>query len=432
MTHHVGVGVVHDDQVVRARADGRDQRVGHAAGAHLRGLVVGPHLGAGLHVPGLAAQGRLGAAVEEEGHVRILFRLRKAKLRHPGPRHHLAQRVGDVLVGEEHVHPCVVRRRVADHPGGRREREVAAREGVEARARDGVEQLAGAVGAEVDHEHAVAVAHPGMALDDGGGDELVAFAPRSGGLQRGLGAGGELAPRLYDGGMGGLHPVPAVVAVHRVEAARDCRDADALHAVEPRAQGGERRRHAARRHVAPVGEEMQRHRHARLRDGPRRGHDVPLVRVHAAGAQQAHDVARPAALAQRFDMCQQRGRAGEAAFGDGPVNPGQVHPHHAARADVGMAHLRVADLARGQAHVLAARLQRRGGHGGGEPVERGRARQPDRVALLLVAQAEAVEDDERDGTRLGHRAGPRGVVGTHHRHRPAMVNECLPGRGQAR
>ena len=67
---HVRVGVVDHDQRVVARADRRDQVLGHLGRRHLRLQVVGPDLRARRHVARLALLRLLDPAVEEEGDVR--------------------------------------------------------------------------------------------------------------------------------------------------------------------------------------------------------------------------------------------------------------------------------------------------------------------------------------------------------------------------
>ncbi len=98
---------------------------------------------------------------------------------------------------------------------------------------EGREDLARAVGAEVEEEEPVAVLCAGVAGDDGGGDEFVGLAARIGGGDR-LGRGGGLgALGVDDGVVGARDPFPPVVAVHRVVAARDGDDAGALGQAPP-------------------------------------------------------------------------------------------------------------------------------------------------------------------------------------------------------
>jgi hypothetical protein len=87
VAHHVAVGEVDDDLVVRSRIDAPHDLVAHAIGAHLGHLIVrrqrravGAELGRGDDLPILAGEGLLAVVVEEERHVRKFFRLGRAEL----------------------------------------------------------------------------------------------------------------------------------------------------------------------------------------------------------------------------------------------------------------------------------------------------------------------------------------------------------------
>ena len=81
MPHHVAVGEVQADEIVFLRIERLDQLVLHLVGAHLGLKVVGRHLGRSDQNAVFAGEFLLAAAVEEEGHVRILLRLGDAQLR---------------------------------------------------------------------------------------------------------------------------------------------------------------------------------------------------------------------------------------------------------------------------------------------------------------------------------------------------------------
>ena len=84
----------------------------------------------------------------------------------------------------------------------------------------------------------------------------------------------------------------------------------------------------------------------------------------------------------------------EAAILNGAADAGQILKHHAAAADVGVAHLAVAHLPCGQTHVQSA-----GGQGGvgvflEQPVQHRRLGQGDGVVVRRRRDAEAVHDDK--------------------------------------
>ena len=91
---------------------------------------------------------------------------------------------------------------------------------------------------------------------------------------------------------------------------------------------------------------------------------------------------------------QERGILEEISVLDGLGDPRQLLIHDAACADVQVAHLAVAHLAPGQAHVHAAGAQERVGAGVPQVHEVNRAVGQDGVIFLLLPIAEAVEDDQ--------------------------------------
>ena len=84
----------------------------------------------------------------------------------------------------------------------------------------------------------------------------------------------------------------------------------------------------------------------------------------------------------------------EIAVCDGLGDAGQVLKHHPAGADVGVAHLAVAHLPLGQAHVQAGGGQLTAGIFRKEPVQVGLFGVGDGVAGGLGPEAEAVHDDQ--------------------------------------
>ena len=270
--------------------------------------------------------------------MRVLLRLRHAQLRETGTGNDLAQEVRHRLRREHRAHQgrqfvAVPRQpRGGGDPDGAR-----ALEAVEFRVQQGGEDLAHAVGAEIEAEHAVAVAHALIIADDAGDDELVGhLAPvRVVDQARGVGEGRALA--LGDGEVGLGDAVPAAVAVHGVVAARDGGDADLLGQTRLEAMnvltGGTRRR------VAAVQERMDDAGNAGDRERAGECHAVILMRVDTAGRDEADQMACAAALAQRRDQLREFGQILEAALGDRAADSRQVLHDDAAGADVHVADL---------------------------------------------------------------------------------------------
>ncbi len=149
----------------------------------------------------------------------------------------------------------------------------------------------------------------------------------------------------------------------------------------------------------------------------RDGHRVAVHGVHAARPDEPDEVQAGAALGDRADRGQQRGVLPEGAVGDLSVDAGQVLEHGPARAQVEVPDLAVAHLAIGQPDGGAGGLQadvRPLGHQG--PPAR-HVRRGDGVNRRVRPDAEAVDDDEDDGTRS---FGPRG-------HRWVLPLEGVPG-----
>ncbi|MNV82321.1 hypothetical protein D3C71_1760470 [compost metagenome] len=116
--------------------------------------------------------------------------------------------------------------------------------------------------------------------------------------------------------------------------------------------------------------------------------------VHAARRQQAEQVHRAAAAPGAIDQVEQRRIGGELAGGDRPVDAREVLVHHAAGAEVHVAHFGVAHLPLGQAD---------GGPRGGDPamrkalqqaVQGRRARRGQGVGIGLLTQTDAIQNNQ--------------------------------------
>ncbi len=84
-------------------------------------------------------------------------------------------------------------------------------------------------------------------------------------------------------------------------------------------------------------------------------HEVPVVRVHTAGAHEADHVQRPATLASASCGLEQRRTLREAAVRDRRVDPGEVLQHGPSGAEVQVPDLGVAHLPRRQPNRILRR-----------------------------------------------------------------------------
>ena len=131
-------------------------------------------------------------------------------------------------------------------------------------------ELAHAVGAEVEAQHAVARPDPGLGADERRLDELVRLAPLVGVAHRLLaGLGAVRRPPLHEQLVRTSRAFPAAVAIHRPVAPDDRADAGARLPVELGQEGRAR----MRQRVAPVGERV--HHEIWNREIPRRARSAP-------------------------------------------------------------------------------------------------------------------------------------------------------------
>ena len=154
--------------------------------------------------------------------------------------------------------------------------------------------------------------------------------------------------------IGGLHTVPALVAVHGVVAAHE--RGDLTNAQLPtlfhrpghivHAGGGGNVPSIQKCvDVDPLKATVLCHFH--------QGKEVVDMGVNAAVAEQAHEVKGRALFLAGIHGVNIGGILEEIPVINGFADPGQVLKHHPACADVGVAHLAVAHLTCGQAHIQA-------------------------------------------------------------------------------
>ena len=272
------------------------------------------------------------------------------------------------------------------------------------RIEDRRENLAHAVGAEIEAENAVAVAHAAIVADHRRDDELVELLVRIGRGDDRAGIGKARRRRRPPSRHRPCHALPALVAVHRIVAPAHRRDRDRL-----RQRGREARDVVAgrlRRRIAAVGPGMHQRRHAGGGENFREADRMVLMRMHAAGRHQAHQVtgaavrleasrsgpAAPAAVRSRRSRSRRRSR-GRSCITTRPAPmlrwPTSELPIWPPR----------------QADVLAGRVQQRVRAGRPQPVEIGRARLLDGVVGGVLAPTPTVQNGQHHGTSPLHPQG---------------------------
>ena len=231
----------------------------------------------------------------------------------------------------------------------------AALEAGKIRQQEGVGEFAGAVGAEIEAQHHVAIAHPLMVWlgKHHRRHELVGLVVEPVAIRHRL-AGQHVAPfplAQHDGVPSELDAVPALVAVHRVIAADDRGDAGA-------ALGGlildfgQIGLAAGGRGVAAIGERVDEDvAHAGLLGELDHGDELVLMTVNAAIGHQADEMeASAAGLLEGLDKNRV---GGQRAVLDGLVDAREVLIDNASSAEIEVADFRIAHLAGGQADVQA-------------------------------------------------------------------------------
>ena len=257
-------------------------------------------------------------------------------------------------------------------------------------------QLLGAVVAVVEEDHHVALldgsVHRGV-VD--GLHELVRHTLVIGLLHGRHHVRGLLAFALHQEVVGLLHAVPALVAVHGIETPDDGRD-DATGLLALGLQLLDKSFPALRVSVAAVHEAV----HVGVLDAVLLGNltkfeQVVQRRMHAARGSQPHQVHALAILLGIFVCRHDFGVLQDAPVGACAVDFHQILIHDAARANVQVAHLGVAHLPVGQAHVLARSQQLRVRVVLGQVIHVRRGGAEDGVVLSAIANAPTVENHQK-------------------------------------
>ncbi len=325
----------------------------------------------------------------------------------PGLRHRLAQPHPDGRGRKQRLEEGLERGRIVDHADGVGELHhpgaiEAVEPGIEQRRQD----LAGTVGAEVEHQQAVAVLHAGVAVDHRRPHEFVveargvALVHRLGGRACALGLA-FLDTGIDHGVVGKRHALPALVAIHRIVAAGDGGKADGQAWFQSGLDMPQALMRAARRHVPSVQEGVDPDRNSGACDAIGQRDEMVLMRMHAARRGKAHQMAGAAGLLQGRDQLRQDRAPGQRPVGDGIVDARQVRHGDPAGAEVHVADLGIAHLALGQADEGLRGIDQRLRAGGDQAVIVGLARVEDGVVARVGAVPPAVENTQhgRAGTR---------------------------------
>ena len=398
---HVGVGEVDDDEAVVAAANALDRRRRHARGAHLRTLVIRDDVARRRDQhPRLTGMLALAAAVEEVGDVGILLRLRDVQLGDTGLLKRVGEHVPGTILGEgDGAGLSVPVRGHRGQPGDPMRTTI---EVVEGGVGQRLAELAGAVRTEVEEDDLVARGDPTAAIADHDGlHELVGDTGRMCCLDRGGDIRSLRAHALHEQAPGALHPLPALIAIQRVDAAADVDDAGG--AVRPLGRElRQQRPRLLRRDIASVSQRV----HGDVRNALRRGQphetaQVVDVAVHAAVGDEPDEVQRSRADASALAGGHQRWYLLKVDIGR-LADAYEVLRDDAARTDRQMPDLGVPHLPLGQTDGTPGRDQAAVGIVVPERVEHRRVRHVHGVAGAGRSEAPAVEDDQDD--RLGHEA----------------------------
>ena len=329
--------------------------------------------------------------------MRIFLGFRHAQLRATSRRDDGAKHVVEALGREQRPEEGIKLRAVLGHASRRREPDDApALEPLEVGIEHGGEDLAHAIGAEIDAKYAVAILHAGIVANDRGLDEFVALVMGVAVEHGGERIGETRALGVDHHVIGARDALPAIVAVHGPITTTD--GGDASRGRQGRQKSLDVLVGRARRRIASVGQRVNEYRHASRghEGGERRG--MILMGVHAAGRDQPHDVASAVRGAQLFDEFAQSGDFGQTAALDRVRDARQVLHDDPTRADVQVANLGIAHLAARQSHVLAGCIEEGMGACIPEPGEGGRIGLTNGVVGALLAPAPAIEDHEHHWT----------------------------------
>ena len=133
-----------------------------------------------------------------------------------------------------------------------------------------------------------------------------------------------------------------------------------------------------------------------------------LVRMHAAGRNQAHQMTGAAAGETAGDQVAQHRIGGKRSVFDSGIDARQILHHDPAGAEIHVAYFGIAHLTVGQADEMLGGIDQRVRAGRPELIPVRRTGQRDRIALAGRRIAPAVKDAKHDRARRGGAGGRHG------------------------
>ena len=288
--------------------------------------------------------------------MRVLLRLGHAQLGAACIRDDLTQNIRERDRLKDRLQQRVQVLAVLRHArGGGEMADARAWESGECRIEKGSQDFAHPVGAKVEAEQTVSVAHAAVAADHGRQHELVGDIAGIRIRDRRLRIGKAWPLRIDDRMVSLGNAVPAIVTIHRIVPAADRyygnpvrqHRSQALNIVAGRLRG----------RVASVGEYVEDGRHASRAQRLCESRSMILVGVHTTRRYQAHEMAGAPRPSQALDQAEERRRPHHLTGIDGLVDARQILQHDASGADIQVSDLRVPHLAFRQAHIPARRVQ---------------------------------------------------------------------------
>jgi hypothetical protein len=195
--------------------------------------------------------------------------------------------------------------------------------------------------------------------------------------------------------VGSLRPLPVLVSVHRVVAARDGRHVASAVFPGDRFEVGEELTSRFRCSISSVGEGVCDGLDATLGRTLDQCVEVCLCRVDAAVADETEKVDTSVVLVGGLEGVVDCIDVAELSGVDGVVDPRERLIHRPARADVDVADFTVAHLTVREADRPAVSRECSEGTLASDPVERRCVCRPDGISSVVIAETPAVENDQR-------------------------------------
>ena len=223
MADHVRVGEVTDDQIVRAALNRADKPPGQLWCGHFRLQVVCPYFGRGHHDPVLTLKHLLTATVQEESNVRVFLGFGHTQLGEAHVGNCLPKSIGQIQRREQHGQERVQRACIARHACGSSEFKRSRTDKIsEMRVKQAGQEFTHPVGTEIRRKQNISVFNAVITRHYGRRDEFVCLTGCIGSVYLRERIGSTISFRFRNDFVGLFHTVPAIVAVHGVEAPGEC------------------------------------------------------------------------------------------------------------------------------------------------------------------------------------------------------------------